>query len=202
MSTRIPTLKDLFLTDRGEPREAGSLPAPPAALAPVLGRLQWKSICDHALALADISVLDVMVGAWKKHADFRKHLRVSAADPAKVIVMPLGSHRVVSEHRPSMDVRCDGHVVATVTFPIEVTFQVEAAQLTLQGGAVTEVRLGEVKVSGTVKVENTVIFERDLEAIRLPGKMVLSDEPTARVSSAIPVAAEPRQPVGEYVLLR
>ena len=200
MSTQIPTLRDLFATGHARRREGRALPPPPAALA-VLGRFQWQGIYDKALDLLDISILDVMLGVWKKHAEFRKHVRISAADPTKTVVVHLGSHRITSEHRPAMEVRRDGSVLAELTFPVEVAFEVEAVELTLRGGAVREIRTGELKVRGTVKFEETVILERDLEPIRLPGKMTLRSEQPV-VHGSMPLTSDTRPPLEEYLLVK
>jgi hypothetical protein len=207
MSTQIPTLRDLFVTSHAGRREGRALPPPPAALATIVAGFQWDGIYDKALDLLDISVLDVMLGAWKTRGDFRKHVRASAADPTKTLVVPLGTHRIASEHRPSIEVRSEGRLLAKLHFPVEVAFEVEAAQLTLRGGTVTEIRTGELKARGTVKFEHTVILERDLEPIHFPGKIVLSDaalKSDARhvTSGAVPQALEVRAPIEGYVLLK
>jgi hypothetical protein len=202
MSTQIPTLRDLFATNHVEHRDGCALPPAPAALAPVLGGFQWQGIYDKVFDLLDISVLDVMLGAWRTRSDFRKHVRASAADPTKAIVIPLGAHRITSEHRPSIEIRSDGRVLAKLSFPIEVTFDVEAAQLTLRGGAVKEIRTGEVKARGTVKFEDAVILERDLEPIRLPGTITLKSEQPHAAPGTVTQAVETKAPIEEYVLLK
>jgi len=202
MSTQIPTLRDLFATSHADHRDGGRLPPPPAALAPALGGFQWQGISDRVLDLLDISVLDVMLGAWKTRSDFRKHVRASAAEPTKPIVVPLGAHRITSEHRPSIEVRSEGRVLAKLSFPVAVTFEVEAAQLTLRGGAVKEVRTGAIKARGTVKFEDAVILERDLEPIHLPGTITLNGEPPRAALGTVPQAVEERAPIEEYLLLK
>lgn len=169
MTAPNPTLKDLLVGDD----RVRSLPPVPAALSPVVTTTAWQGICDHVVDLLDISVIDVLLGAWKTQAEIRAGLRESAADPARTIVVQLARHAITSEHRPAIEVRAAGRAIATLHFPVDVAFEVEAVQLTLRRGEVAEIRSGRMQTRGTVKFESVVLFERQLEPLSLPGRLVL-----------------------------
>ncbi len=156
-------------------RRSVSQPPPvPVPVASLLGAIEWQGVYDKVTDLLDINVADVMLGGWKKCAEVRRQVRASRADPSRTVLVHLGSHTITSEHRPSIEIRHDGRALADIVFPMALKFEVDAVELTLKGGEVTEVRTGDVRMKGTVKVENTVILERSLAPIRLPGKIAFS----------------------------
>jgi len=168
MSTPIPTLRDLFADQGNGHRDRRPLPPAPPALRPMLGSFRWDGMYENAFELLDISVLDVMLRAWKTCRDVRTQVQASAADPVTPIVVELGAHRIRSEHRPSIEVKSNGRLITTLAFSVEVGFEITAAQLTLRGGAVQQIRTRDVKAAGVVKLEDVVILDRELTPVHLP----------------------------------
>ena len=176
MTTPLPTLKDLFLA-------SGDARAPVTALASAFGGLQWHGLYDHAFDVLDVNVVDVLVGGWKKHADVREALRETAADSSRTAVVQLADHELESTHTPSIEVRSHGRIVANVTFPIELAFEVQAIELVIRQGEVQEIRPGSISARGTMKLERSVILERKLAPIRLPGTVALGQRRAGAVES-------------------
>jgi hypothetical protein len=165
MSYPSPTLKDLFVPD-------GSY-APLTGMASALGGLQWHGLYDHAFDVLDVNVVDTLLAGWKKHGEVQSQLRATAADPARTAMVRLLRHTLESTHTPSIEVRSQGKVMANVSLPIEVAFEIEAVTLVIRGGAVDEIRPGNIAFRGTMKLEHSVILERKLAPIQLPGKITL-----------------------------
>jgi hypothetical protein len=169
MNVMLPTLRDLFRVDDLEGRVT-----PIASLAS-LG-LEWRGLSERILDVLDVNVVDVLVAGWKKHEEVRVQLRATAMDPARVAMVHLAEHTLTSSHAPSVEVRSHGRVMATLSIPIEIAFEIEAVQLTMRRGEVCEIRPGQVTVRGTVKLEHTVLLERELAPIRLPGTIAMTAE--------------------------
>jgi hypothetical protein len=198
MTTRIPTLKDLFVPADGmgthAPRSDGDLPDAPAVLASVLNPFQWKGVCGKVPDLLDVSVADVLLGGWRKCAEVRRSMRASRADPGRTILVHLGAHTLTSTHRPTIAIRYDGRDLVDLVFPIALEFEIEAAELTIRGGRAVEARTGEVRVKGEVRLENTVLYQRQTSPLRLPGRMALAEPASAPVphrTNAIPNGLSP-----------
>jgi hypothetical protein len=165
MNTTIPTLRDLFVTREVDPKRAPAVPA-------FVG-LAFEGLDDHVFDVLDVNVIDVLVSGWKKHDEVRGQLRATTLDPTRTALVHLAEHTLESTHTPAIEVRAQGRAIATVSFTIEVAFEVGAVELTIRGGAVREIRPGEIKASGTVKLEHSEILKRELAPLRLPGKIVL-----------------------------
>jgi hypothetical protein len=172
------TVRDLFFSTKdGELSARLQLPAIPAGLSHLVTGFEWHGLAERVGDLLDINVVDVLLAGWKKHDEVRTQLRVTAADPSRTVLVYIGHHTLDSTHKPSIELRSQGRRLMELSFPIELAFEIGAIELTLRAGAITEIRSGEVKVRGTVKLESAVILERELAPVRLPGRIVL-DSPS------------------------
>jgi len=181
MMTPLFTLRDMFVPATGEVPQL-------TAIARAAGGLQWQTLYERSFDVLDVNVVDVLVAGWKKQNEVRDLLKATAADPARTALVQLAEHTLESTHKPSIEVRSAGKVVARLSFTIEVAFNVEAVELVLRHGRVEEVRPGRVTAQGTVKLEHAVILERKLSALTLPGRLVISEE-TARPAPSVDAAA-------------
>jgi hypothetical protein len=164
----IPTLREVFVA-----RSADGQEPPFAALSRYLGGIEWHGLHEHVFDVLDVSVLDILLAGWKKHAEVRAQLRATLSDPSRTALVHLATHRLESTHTPSIQVRSQGIVMATLSFSIQVAFEVDAVELTIRCGEIQVVRPGQVAVRGTVKAESTPILERKLAPLRLPGRITV-----------------------------
>jgi hypothetical protein len=169
-----PKVRDLFFSSgRDELRTRLRLPSVPTGLTHLFTDFEWHGLAARVDDLLDINLVNVLVAGWKKHREVREQLRVTAADPSRTVFVYIRSHTLDSTHHPSIELRSEGRRLVELSFPIALTFKIAAVELTLRGGAICEIRSEEVQVRGTVKFENTVILERTLSKVRLPGRIVL-----------------------------
>ena len=183
--TSTLTVRELFVSaERGSGSASLRLPLVPEGLSQVVTGAEWSGIGERVLDLLDLNVVDILLGGWRKQQEVRRELRETAADPSRTAVVHLARHTLESTHAPSMELRAQGRRLVELSFPMDLAFEIEAAELTLRAGAVREVRTGDVKVRGTVKLENTVVLERQLSSIRLPGRMLLDADPPPKPAAA------------------
>lgn len=179
--THLPTLRDLFLSDRSDspgPRNQ-DLPAVPASITALFGPYEWQGLCDRVPDLLEVGVADILIAGWRESVEFRKQVQASERQPHLAVLVHLDAHTITSAHRPTIRIFHEGQEFGEVTVPVAVEFEVDGVQLTLKGGAVREVRAGNVRMRGTVMVEDRVILERSLSPVPLPARILL-DAPSAR----------------------
>jgi hypothetical protein len=184
------TVRDLFISTHTGTVDAGlRLPPPPDRLTLLVTGFEWKGIGERVFDLLDINVVDVLVGGWKVHQDVHRELGRTAPDPSRTAIVQLTHHTIESAHTPAIELRAQGRKVLEVSFPVELALEIDAVRLTIRGGAIREIHPGEVKVRGTMKLENTVVLERQLSAITLPGRIVLEAPAAEAVFESAPAAA-------------
>lgn len=184
------TMRDLFISTHTGTLDAGlRLPPPPDGLTSLITGFEWDRLGERVLDLLDINVVDVLVGGWKAHQDVRRELGRTATDPSRTAMVELTHHTIDSTHTPAIELRAQGRKVLEVSFPVELTIEIAAVRLTIRGGAIREIHSGEVKIRGTMKLENTVVLERQLSAITLPGRIVLDAPARESVLESAPAAA-------------
>ena len=179
MTSALPSLRDLFVGDL----RTASAPAL-GALATLVDGVHWKALCEHALDVLDLNVVDLLIGGWRRHAEVRSQLRATALDPSRTALVHVAAHTVESSHKPKVEVRAEGRLLAILTVPVEIAFEIEAVELSIRAGEIREIRPGRVMVRGIVKIENSVVLERELKRLEFPGRIVIDPAEPARPRAA------------------
>ena len=122
----------------------------------------------------DVPVTDVLIGAWQRARDLRTALETTRESPEATILVPLLGHAMTSEHRPYVDIVVEGVPLARLVFPVKAEFRLEGVVLRVRHGQVANILAGTVKVKGTLKFGDFVLFEKALAPISIPGVLVVA----------------------------
>ena len=150
--------------------EANQIKAALAKAAPglPLGTLV-EGISKAVQDALDIPVTDVVIGAWQRARDLRAALETTRQSPEATALVPLLSHAITSEHRPYVDIVLEGVPLARLVFPVKVEFRLEGVVVRVRQGQIADILAGSIKVQGTLKFGDFVLFERELAPISIPG---------------------------------
>lgn len=148
-------------------------------ISAALGKNGWSAafeeIYKKTADLLDISVVDVLVGAWNTYQALKKYLDKEKYPPTQSILVPLAEHTVKSEHNPHIDIFINDKLVGSIAFQIVLTFTVRGVILIVQDGKIKGIKTGEVKAKGSLKCEGALLLEQDFRPIPLPGSVDLGD---------------------------
>ena len=184
-NTGIPTLGNVLLAGASKvsDRLGASLAHRPeanqikAALAKAAPGLPLGALLDgvgRAVQDAlDVPVTDLLIGAWEHARDLRAALETTRRSPGETALVPLLSHSINSNHRPYVDVVVEGVPLVHLVFPVKVEFRVEGVVVRVRGGRIAEILSGTVKVKGTVKFDDFVLFEKAMAPISIPGVLAV-----------------------------
>jgi len=125
-----------------------------------------------------VPLLDIIVRAWNEGKLFQKYLDPQHYDPEEVISITLRKHEVSSTHKPRIDVVLNGQTIDSIDFDLDITLALDGVILQVQGGAIRQVKTGQIKGKATLKCENLIVFERETEAMDLPGTLNFPREPS------------------------
>jgi len=155
--------------------EANQIKAALAKAAPglPLGAL-LEGISKAVQDALDVPVADVLIGAWQRARDLRAALETTRESAAATVLVPLVSHAITSEHRPYVDIVVEGVPLARLVFPVKVEFRLEGVILRVNQGRITDILAGTVKVKGTLKFGDFVLFDKALEPISIPGALAVT----------------------------
>jgi hypothetical protein len=115
----------------------------------------------------------VITGVWGKYAELKRCARETLSDPGEPAVVGLAEHSFSYGFAPSVTVKLDGVKVAEIPFLIGVTCTLTSLKLELVDGCVRRVLVGSCEGKGTIRCADTVIWERPLMHVDLPGEMRL-----------------------------
>ena len=160
---------------------------PDAALTQVYAQMQeqmqdkagaaWKMVQgnmdQHLARLLDIDVVRLLVDGWNKARELRKYRDESAYPPDEVIVVALSKHKLESQHKPHLELVVADRPVGRLHFQIDLTLNIDGAQLTIQGGRIMRIATGKTSGTGTIRCEGVIVGQKEAKLGALPGKIDL-----------------------------
>lgn len=129
------------------------------------------------LKALDIALDDILGQAWGGWMELRQYADPEQTPPEAVNVVTISNHTIESVHEPSVDIVVRGVPAPVHSFRFEVAarFDVQGVNLEVQGGKITEIRLGSLKLGGSVKLGDRTLLEKNVAEVTLPGAMRLAE---------------------------
>lgn len=115
----------------------------------------------------------VIAGAWSKYVELKKCAVQSLNEPGESATVGLAEHAFTYGFEPSVTVNLDGMKVAEIPFAVEVTCTVTGLKLEIVDGCVQKILTGSCEGSATIRCADSLIWERPLMHMDLPGEMKL-----------------------------
>lgn len=125
--------------------------------------------------LFDIPIPEIFLASWKKANALQSVLEESRKSPETVMNLELAEHTIVSQHKPSIEVKIQNATVTKLEFTLRLGFILKGFNLKIQNGEIREMQTGVCEVKGTVEYDKLIIAEKKLAPITLPGSIKLSD---------------------------
>lgn len=116
-----------------------------------------REIATVADGLLNLDLGDVLMSGWRKYTALTKAAERTLASPGSEEIVVLATHRVVSTHRPSLDLVVDGVKIHTFVFELKVVFDLNGVAAVLRQGDLVALRGGECVVTATLTLEGTAL---------------------------------------------
>ncbi len=126
------------------------------------------------LKALNIALDDILARAWGGWEELRQYADPEQTPPDDINVVTVSNHTIKSLHEPSVDVVVNGVPVHRFDFEVSVQLDVQGINLEVQGGEITEIRLGNLKLGGSVKLGDRTLLEKDVAKVTIPGVMRLA----------------------------
>jgi hypothetical protein len=134
-----------------------------------------EEIYGKTADLLDISMLDLLVGAWSTYQGLKKYRDREKYPPTQSILVPLAEHTITSEHHPHLEIFINDEPAGTIGFEIRLTFFARGVILLIQDGRIKGAKTGEIRGKGSLACEGTLLLEQDFRPIPLPGSAELKE---------------------------
>ena len=126
-------------------------------------KLKWKNVLDEVMStssqLLDISLKDVLDGAWKKYKEVEKYLNEELYNNNETFLIPLLKHTVVSEHFPKIEIRIGETYIGKIDFEVQLKLILTGIILKISKGEIQGVKAGTCKSKGTFLCEGITLFQ-------------------------------------------
>ncbi len=118
-------------------------------------------IATVAHGLLDLDLGDIIVGGWRKYADLTAAAKRTIATPDSTEVVDLVTHRIISTHRPRVEVLVDDVNVATLRFELSIELAVKGLVATVRHGRLVTLHSGACDVTATLAVDGRQLAKRE-----------------------------------------
>ena len=88
--------------------------------------------------LFDIPISEIFLTSWKKAIAIQSVLEESRKSPETVMNIELGEHRIVSQHKPCIEVKIQNAIVKKLEFTLRLGFVLKGFNLEDQNGTFKE----------------------------------------------------------------
>lgn len=181
------TLKMLFGLDEG-PGMTGAeaalaatqqIPALKQKLPAPMRLLRWSSVTGAIAAkipaLLEIKLLDVLIPAWKKYRLVAKYADRNRYSPGEIILAPLATHTVKSEHHPYVEILVGEKSIGKISFDVALSLRLEGFVLKIQDAKIKSIEAGSCGGEGTIGIEKEVLYRKQFEPVTLAGAVDLGE---------------------------
>jgi hypothetical protein len=142
-------------------------------LQKVSGADLYSEVTKKFDELLDISLVDIMAGAWKKGREILKYADGKKYPPEATYLVHLAEHTISSEHRPYVEIMVNEKPVGRVEFKIKISLTLDNFILKIQDGYIRAIQTGTCKGKGTITCWELPILERETASFPLPGNIDL-----------------------------
>ncbi len=148
---------------------------------------QWPhlsvGVAEHVCDFLKENLVGVFAGAWAKYSELKRCAKETREDGSTMDVA-LADHDFTYEMEPYVDVLLNGVKVADIPFKVAVTFTVSGLELFLKKGCVYQVRSGKLDCKAEIRCAQSVVWNRELAGVNLPGELHLSKPITLDTGSS------------------
>jgi hypothetical protein len=166
---------------------AGNLPALDQ-LPQITRDAAAREVKAAVTGLLDVSLIGVLVSAWRTHEDLTSAARRTLAVPGTTELVPLAEHQITSAMHPYVTVFVDGYQVATIHLDLSFLFDVQAVLAGVRDGYLVALHSGRCEVTATLAIEKTEVASRRV-SFTLPGVVPLN--PGVRLLSDMTYTPDP-----------
>jgi hypothetical protein len=150
---------------------AGSLPGL-ERLPPITRDAAIREAGAAVAGLLDVSLIGVLISAWRTHQDLNSAARRTLAVPGSAELVALAEHQITSEMHPYVTVLVDGYRVATIQIDLSLLFDVKALVAGIRDGRLVALHSGHCDVTATLAIDQSDVISRQAR-LQLPGVIPL-----------------------------
>ena len=111
--------------------------------------IPWRrimSVAEHHLGeLLEVDLMATLVHAWRGADEILEVIH--STPPGQSAFVSLSRHTIESEHAPSIEVRSDHKVIATLEFRLSVAIEIEDVGLVIRDGRIAALTPGRARAS-------------------------------------------------------
>lgn len=190
----MTTISDLLFDAHAD--AAAELAAAIARTPQVLSRLSVAGLSIPGLDVAnaittllELPISNIAVKGWKEHQNIIEAKQRTAASPDSREVVRLLEHRIRSKTEPLIEAEVNGIDYPLLRLTLEVELRLSTADVIVQGGEVTDIRVGSSTAKATLSASKVVLATKQFRELD-PERTVEAIDPEKTVEAIDPEHAD------------
>jgi hypothetical protein len=139
------------------------------------GALVNSMVARAADQMLDVSVLDILLGAWTRMRDLQEFAHGDKLLSSKTHKFVLAEYRVQSKHAPAIELFVREQKVAEVTIDVTLELLIAKTTLMIRQGRIMEARLSGCRAAGKLGLAGRTLLERQSSELALPSSLKFGD---------------------------
>jgi len=139
----------------------------------------WEStraeISRNIEAVLNVSLLDVLRGAWNKTQELARYRDREKYPPDKTYIAPLAEHTIRSRHRPHLEIRINQQPAGRIDFEVLLEMALKGLRLHIRDGRIRKVDTGECRAKAKLHCEGFLLAQQEWKKLEIPGSIDLDD---------------------------
>jgi hypothetical protein len=111
-----------------------------------------SDVADAVAAALDTPAADLAADAWKQYEEVERARRDTRLHPGQSVTVHIGPHTINSTEQIDVDVERSGARKTLTTLTLKVQVAVNATNVTVEAGEVTDVAPGEASATATLSI--------------------------------------------------
>jgi hypothetical protein len=141
-------------------------------LTAAAGRAVEGEVATVADDLLAPNLLDLAVAGWNRYEALKDAARRTRDAPTAEEVVALVTHRIESNHRPSVELFIDGKSVGAIELELDVAFEMAGVVAVVRQARLMAIRSGNCTITGTLAIAQARVAEQRRQ-FDLPGAVRL-----------------------------
>ncbi len=171
-----PTIASILTEDQGDEAIRGAMRDGDAAGAldrrlevvpPALRTLARDEVVAVVLSALDLPLANVLAAGWKRYEELVDAATRSLEEPGETELVELRDRRIVSTHRPRIDVTLNGEEIAHIELELELEIVLHTVTAVVRAGRLSALRTGRADATARLSVEGQQVAEKT-RAVELP----------------------------------
>lgn len=135
----------------------------------------FASLLPTLYLALDLPLIDVFKSAWKSTVELQEYHDLEKHPAGETTNFQFGKHKIVSKHRPNLEVLMNGKMVGSLTFDVKISLSINATTLVIRDARIWQASGTEFRGEAELSYKGFRLVRKKIGPLTLPGTVDFKD---------------------------